>query len=185
MEGIELFAAIITLAGVAFTAKAKIIGWPLGIIGAALYVIIFFNHVLFAETILQALYVCIGIYGWWRWIKFKETGETHVFRISKKTVFFSIGSWLISSVLIGSFLNAYSSSDVPFIDASLAVAGIIITWQMAQRFLENWLFWIITDLVSCALFIHKHLYATAVLYFILAIIAIYGYFEWKRKLEEA
>jgi len=185
MNTLELVASLIALAGVYFTVREKVVGWPLGIIGAALYVILFYQSLLYAESLLQALYVIVGIYGWIKWSAHRETGEILISRMPFKTKSISVIVWLCFSIASGFILDRFSPTDVPYPDAALAVAGVIITWQMANKYIENWLNWIVADLLSAALFFYKHLYFASGLYVILAALAVYGYLKWKKDLQTA
>jgi nicotinamide mononucleotide transporter len=71
---------------------------------------------------------------------------------------------------------------VPYLDASLAAAGLVITLLMAKRFVENWLAWIVVDLASAALYFDRGLHITAVVYLFFTATAVYGFFHWKREL---
>lgn len=183
MDRTELAAAVITLAGVFFTARARIIGWVFGIAGSALYVLVCYNYQLYAETVLQLFYVVMGFYGWWKWMqKGDERIALSISRMPVRVAVFSALVILAGTLITGRLLDMYSDTDVPYPDAAMGMAGLVITWQMARKYLQNWLWWIVADVLNSFLFVYKTLYATAVLYIILAILAAYGYIKWKKEL---
>ncbi len=184
MNQIELFAAVIALLGVLLTARSSIIGWPLGIIGAALYSYIFIDSLLFAEGVLQSLYVVFGFYGWFTWNKSSPKKQFEViYQIDAQILILSFGFWTFFSVACGWFLSKYSSSEVPYIDSTLAIGGLLTTYLMAKKYLHNWMFWIVIDVASAILFYQRGLYATSVLYLAFTALAIHGYFHWKNEAE--
>jgi len=79
-------------------------------------------------------------------------------------------------------LSRFTNSDVPVGDAFTTAGGIIGTWMLARKKLENWLVWIIVDAVAAALYFYKGLYPTVILYIIFAVIALFGYLRWKKDL---
>jgi nicotinamide mononucleotide transporter len=183
MSQIEIIAAIIALLGVLLTARSSIVGWPLGIIGAGLYSYIFIYSALYAEGVLQSLYVIFGIYGWWSWHKTANSKKLAVIKhMGSRSLILSFLGWFLASFLCGWLLDNYSQSEVPYIDSVLAVGGLLTTYLMAKKYLQNWLFWIAIDLASAVLFFQRELIATSVLYLAFTATAIHGYFHWKKEL---
>lgn len=179
----ELSAFLLALLGVILTARGHIAGWAFGILGSALYVPVFFQSRLYAETALQITYVLIGFFGWWNWNRLgKKASNRPVRNIPLNTAFALSILFLLASYLLGLTLVNYSNTDVPFFDASMGVAGLIITWMMARKFIENWYCWVLVDLANSGLFIYKTLHLTALLYIIMAALAVYGAFRWKKDL---
>jgi nicotinamide mononucleotide transporter len=180
---LEILSALIALSGVLFTALGKTIGWPLGIIGAFLYVLIFFENQLYAETVLQGIYVLMGFFGWLNW-RSTLTGKLR-FNVTHQSVYVFIFSVLIigiGTLLTGYLLDKYSDTKVPFIDACLGVSGLVVTWQMAKKQLECWIWWIVVDVASSILFFYKEMIATSLLYLVFAAFAMFGFVKWKKEL---
>jgi nicotinamide mononucleotide transporter len=57
--------------------------------------------------------------------------------------------------------------------------SLLAQWMIAKKKIENWIIWIIADLIYVGMYIYKDLYLTAFLYFIFILLAIKGYFDWK------
>jgi nicotinamide mononucleotide transporter len=92
---------------------------------------------------------------------------------------------LISAALFAGLyflLLLYTDSDVPFTDAFVTALSFVATWMLARKKLENWLVWIVADAVSVGLYLYKELYATAIFYSVLTLVAIAGYFKWKKSI---
>jgi nicotinamide mononucleotide transporter len=182
-HAVEFSAALITLSGVWLTAKKNIFGWLLGITGAILYCFLCYHYRLYAESVLQLCYAVLGFYGWLKW-KMPTYGKSafQIREMELKTFVLSILFWMIGSISVGIILKRFSDTDVPFSDAFMTIAGLILTWQMAHRYIENWIGWIIIDLLNSLLFLYKSLYFTLTLYMLLAGIALNGYLIWKKEL---
>ena len=178
----EMLAAAVALIGVWLTSRKQLHGWTLGFIGSIIYTAIFFVSGLYAESVLQIFYAFMGVYGWLKWKNETSPDETSVKRMPLRTFLISALTTSALSLLAGAFLDRFSDSTVPYLDASLAAAGLVITLLMAQRFVENWLAWIVVDLVSATLYFYRELHITAVVYLFFTAMAVYGYFHWKREL---
>ena len=182
----ELIAFLIALVGVLLTARGHIAGWLFGILGSAMYIPVFFETRLYAESSLQSFYVLMGIYGWWQWLRMgKKSEERPVQQIGKTAIIVLSLLLLVGTGVLGFCLDEYSNTDVPYFDACMGVAGLLITWMMARKYIENWYCWMLVDIVNSGLFIYKHLVLTAFLYIAMALLALYGAKRWKKELHSA
>jgi nicotinamide mononucleotide transporter len=86
-------------------------------------------------------------------------------------------------LLIAFILIRFTDSNVPWLDSFTTALSIVGMWMLARKYVEQWWVWIVVDLVSAGLYIYKDLHFTAVLYFVYAIIAIFGYRKWKGMME--
>jgi nicotinamide mononucleotide transporter len=90
------------------------------------------------------------------------------------------GVSLLLFALIWFILKNYTDSNVPVADSLATSLSIVATWMLARKILEHWLVWIFVDLFSIGLFWYKELYPTVVLFVVYTIMAVVGYFEWKK-----
>ena len=183
---LELFGALTGLIYLYFSYRKLIWLWPFGIITSSLYIFVCFRSGFYADMSLQIYYVAVSIYGWWFWIKGQNPGpeqhaEVPVTRLNLSGWLWSVGISLLLTYLIFLLLNNFTDSTVPLGDAFTTAFSIVATWLLARKILENWLFWIVIDLVSLALYIYKGLYPTSILFLIYTIIALAGYFQWKNE----
>ena len=79
-------------------------------------------------------------------------------------------------------LDNYTDSNVPWGDAFTTAGSIVATWMLARKILEHWLLWIIVDTVAAALYLYKHMYPTFFLYMVFTIIAVVGFYQWKKQM---
>jgi nicotinamide mononucleotide transporter len=93
---------------------------------------------------------------------------------------------LLSMLMFFAFswlLVRFTDTQVPFLDAATTALSIVATWMMAKKKLEHWLIWIVVDTISIGMFILKGLYPTTLLFSVYTILAVYGYFEWKKAIK--
>jgi nicotinamide mononucleotide transporter len=183
---IELLGAILGILYIRFSIRQNIFTWPTGILTSAIYIIVFFKSALYAAMGLQFYYVAISIYGWYYWLKGKNTdnkSQLPVREIDKK-LWIQIG---VISVLIYLsilfILVKFSDSDVPFMDSFTTAFSIVATWMLARKYIETWIIWIFVDFASVGLYIYKSLWPTVILFAVYTIMAFFGYFEWKKELK--
>jgi nicotinamide mononucleotide transporter len=182
---IEIIAALLGIAGVYLTIRQSIWCWPVGLINVVLSLVVFFNSKLYADVVLQVFYLVMTLYGWWFWIYGgKKKFEVPVRRMSLVELVVILPLGLIFSVAVGFAFARYTDAAYPYWDSMLMVWGIIATWAMAKKIIEHWVMWIIIDLNCTALYFCKNLYAFSPLYFIFTVLAIFGYFTWKKELDQ-
>jgi nicotinamide mononucleotide transporter len=78
-------------------------------------------------------------------------------------------------------LVRFTDSPVPWLDAFTTSLGIVATWMIARKILENWIVWIIADIVCIGLFYYRGLYPSILLFLVYTFLAVFGYFEWKNE----
>lgn len=182
---LEAFATVFGLLSVWFSMRENILVFPTGIINTAIYVYILFYAGLFGDMSINAYYFAMSIYGWWKWTQ--KTDENHyipIRRSTKKEKIYSLGLMLVSYVLLAYILKNYTSSTVPYIDAFTTALFFVGMWLMAKKVIDNWIYWIIADLITIPLYIYKGLTITAFQYLIFTILAIAGYYTWKKQINK-
>ena len=181
---IEWIAVITGLLSVWCSMKENILVYPFGIVSVLIYVYLAFNYKLYADMGVNSYYFVMSVYGWYHW---KDTGGK---RDQIPVTINDKHEWLITAgLLIGSFgilvfvLMTFTDSDVPIWDATTTCFAITGMWLMARKKLENWIAWIITDIISIPLYFYKGLVLTSVQFFLFTILAFAGYLAWRKSLE--
>ena len=166
--------------------KENVLNWPISILSVLAYIYIFYTAKLYGDTVLQFYFLFTAFYGWYYW----SYGKLKTLKSERPIVKVSHTEWLLLltilillSGFVGWLLDEYTDTDVPYIDGFCTITSFIAQYLMTRKKLENWLVWIFVDAIYIPLYIHKHLYATALLYFLFLFIALKGYLDWKRKLE--
>jgi nicotinamide mononucleotide transporter len=181
---IEIIAVITGLLYIFYTIREKNLLWLFGIISSALYVGIFFKSQIYAYALLYVYYVIIGFYGWYNWGK---QGTESTLKI-RKTPFRYLLRFIVATVIlvipIYFVLDKFTDSDMALADAVLSSGGIVATWMLTQKYLEQWILWIVIDLISCGAMIYKQLYPSAFLFLFYALLALIGYLKWKKEIRQ-
>jgi nicotinamide mononucleotide transporter len=183
---LEAIAVLFGIASVFFSRAENILVYPAGLINTILYTWFCFSWWnLYAEGSLNFYYTIMSIYGWWAWSK---QGKKKVLSMS----FSSQKDWLISliffSVCFGVLyfiLSSYTDSTVPLADSFASATAYTGMWLMTRKKIENWLWWIATNLASIPLYFYKGAVFTSVQYIVFLILAIMGYIAWKKKMQYA
>jgi nicotinamide mononucleotide transporter len=183
---LELSGAALGLIYIYLSIRQKIWTWPFGIATSVLYAFVFYASRFYAGMGLQIYYVAMSVYGWYFWLRGKravESKELPVSKISAKQTGWSIVLFLISFISIYFFLSLQTDSPVPLMDALTTSLSIVATWMLAGKILENWLIWIIANLLSVGLYMFQNLWPTVILFTTYEVLAIVGYFQWKKSMQ--
>ncbi len=181
---IEITAAILGLMFLYLEIIENKLMWFVGLLTSALYIFVFFIAKLYADMSLQFYYVVISIYGWIKWTQNKnkqsQANELKIKYLDKKTALILLLNTAVIYILIAYILVNFTNGSVPYFDAFTTALGIVATWMLAQKIIEQWLVWVVANAVSTALYIYKGLYPTSVLFLVYTVLAILGYYQWKK-----
>lgn len=184
---IEILGSIFGLLYILLSIKQNIWCWPVGFITSALYIYVFFVTRFYADMGLQVYYLIVSVYGWYHWMFGGRSKKQDNLGISKIDLKSGAILFLINVVLflvIAYVLINFTDSDIPYWDAFTTAASFVATWMLAQKKIEHWIVWIVVDAVSMGLYIYKGLYPTVILFAVYTLLAILGYFEWKKELKK-
>jgi len=191
MNWIEMFAALLGIISVWYARKENILVFPFGIANVLIYIYICFTARLYANAGINAVYLISNIYGWYMWARTDENNES--LQITRNTSKQNVWSWVsVAIVYVAAFFVLreanktdpdYLHSYLPYIDSINTSFFLVATILMAVKKAENWVFWIIGDLVSIPIFISQGLYFTGIQYTVFLVLAILGWIEWKKKVE--
>lgn len=183
-EWLQWLAVALAVTEVLLARVNNVMLYPAGLGATALSVYILFNAGLYAECLLNMYYVVMSIYGWWLWIKKKH-------RPALPVTFTTRGEWklvimmtALLFVLLAFLLQIFTDSDVPYADAWVTATAWTGMWLLARRKVENWLMLNISNAFAIPLLVHKDLPLYALLTLFLFIVAINGYFKWRRIAQE-
>lgn len=184
----EVTAAGLGLFSIYFQIKQKPLYWPVSIVMVTMYIFVYYNARFYADMSLQFYYLFVGFYGWYYWVFGNKSKNNSgkitppVTSLNFKQIILAVCVAIVLFFVILHILIKYTNSDVPVGDAFTTALSFAATWLLAKKILENWIFWIVVDVISTGLYLYKELYATAVLFFVLTILAIVGYIKWKKSM---
>ena len=183
---LDLLTTVLGLLYVWLEYRASIALWLVGIVMPALDVYLFWIHGLYGDAGMAMYYTVAALYGLCIW-KFKKTKKLKldlpIIHVPKRkylpmTITFFLAWGLIYYVLI-----TWTNSTVPVLDAFTNALSFVGLWALARKYLEQWLFWIVVDVVCCYLYITKGIPFKAGLYGLYVVIAVMGYFNWKKMMK--
>lgn len=187
----EFIAVVFGLLSVWFAKKENILVYPTGIISVLIYVYICFGIKLYADAGINLFYFGMSVYGWYKWTKKSEKPALQITASSTRDWLISILMFVFSGAVILLLLTYFKAGDteywstrVPYIDTFTTAIFIVGMWLMAYKKIENWIFWIIGDVISIPLYAYKGLIFTSFQFFGFLVLAIMGYLAWRKKLLE-
>ena len=189
---LEIIAVVFGLLSVWFAKNANILVFPSGIISTCIYIYICFFAQLYADMGINLFYAGMSLYGWFIWTRTGVNKKVRpVSRNTKKEQWAGIAGvfvffWVILGLLWIFKQNdpEYINSYIPYIDAFTTSIFFVGMWFMARKKIENWIYWIVGDIISVPLYFHKGLVFTSFQFFVFLILAVMGYIQWKRMIAD-
>lgn len=180
---LEATAVLFGLLSVWYSKQEKILVYPTGIISVIIYVYITFQYKLYADMGINAYYFVMSVYGWYHWTDTKsDRGQIPITKNNQRENLIALALMVVSFIIIRFTLN-FTDSDVPNLDSLTTATAITGMWLMARKKIENWIAWIVTDSIAVPLYLYKGLPLTSFQFLLFTILATWGYFSWKDKLE--
>ena len=198
---LEIVAAFFGLLSVFFSVKRNIWVYPTGIISTTIYVYILFNFGLLGDMLINVYYSIMSIYGWISWNKNTDNQIISVDFAKKKDWLVGLNLFVMSFVAVcGVYYfkpfidNHFSMNGISFgfqqldwanwLDIFTTSLFLIGMWFMAKRKVENWLFWIVGDLICIPMMLYKGLGITSLQYLVFTTMAVMGYLEWLKQVRK-
>ena len=182
--------------------KENILMWITGAIMPVVYTVVLYRAGLYADCGMEFYYFLAAVYGFWMWGRrravdvssfsggSRQGGEDKVFGLAISHIPVSVVYVLVPITFglwfaLWAFLNFCTDSNVPVLDAFTTSLSIIGLWMLSRKYIEQWWVWLVVDAVSSSLYIYKGIYARAFLYAVYTVIAVYGYYAWRRRMMKA
>lgn len=203
-DALEIIGTLVGLVYLWLEYKASVYLWIAGIIMPAIYLVVYYEAGLYADFGINVYYLVVSVYGWmmWRYGNFIRHRLLHqadaspdsaasaterevvlpITHVPTRTLLPLAAVFALTFVGIAWILISFTDSNVPWLDSFTTAMSIVGMWMLAQKYVEQWWAWILVDVVSCGLYIYKGLEFTAALYGLYAVIAVFGYFKWKREM---
>ena len=179
---LEIAAVVLGLAMVGCNIQEVHWGWPLAAGSSVLYFLLFWRSRLYGDAGLQVFFAVVAMWGWYQWLRgvSADGSRLKVTRLSTRgliaTVMASAVLWPVTAL----FLTKFTDTDVPWWDGFPTAVSVVGQFLLGRKYLENWLVWILVNVVSVGLFAYKGLWLTVGLYVVFIVLSIVGWREWKR-----
>jgi len=184
---LDITTTLLGLAYILLEYKASIWMWAVGAVMQILGIVLYYQKGIYADCGMEFYYLAMTAYGYWKWktkaLPQRGSGEGAITHIPSRLAF----CWGIIFIslwgIIWWLLSTFTDSTVPIADAFTTSLSLVGIWALAHKYLEQWFVWIAVDIVTCVLYFHKDIPFKASLYGLYVIIAIFGYFRWRRMMK--
>lgn len=180
---IEWISVICGLLYVILIAKKQISGWFFGIIGSITTIYLCYIANYYLEMFLSGFYVIMGVWGWISWNKNSSKKEVNIIRWPINYHLINIVISGILTLAVGYWFESNTNQSRPYLDAFTTIFSLTATFMVTKRVLENWIYWIVIDLVSIQLYASKDYFMLASLMALYSILAVLGYINWHKDLK--
>lgn len=184
---LEITAVVFGLLSVWYSKNNNILVFPTGMISTAIFIYLLFKWVLLGDMLINAYYFIMSIYGWFIWTRKENNIVTPITRVNsheKKIGLIIFISSLVFVYLVYVYFEKWGTI-TSYIDNLTTAVFFVGMWLMAKRKIENWIFWIVADIISIPLYFYKGFTFTSLQYLIFTFIAIAGYYSWKNILNKS
>lgn len=191
-NGVDTYLIVLELLGVVFgflsvwySKQENILVYPTGIISTAIFVYILWVFGLLGDMLINVYYFSMSIYGWYYWTRKDDNNqEVPVTQTTKKEHLWCVVIFLLTIlfIVVVYVVNDKFNHWTAYVDTLTTAIFFVGMWLMAKKKLENWVYWIVGDIISVPLYFYKGLIFTSFQYLLFTIIAIYGYQAWKKSL---
>ncbi|WP_375584669.1 nicotinamide riboside transporter PnuC [Cyclobacterium xiamenense] len=179
MSWLEATAVFFGLASVYYSMRENIRVFPTGIISTLIYVWICLKVGLYADMGINAYYFSMSIFGWYVWTHPRPGKKAvPVTWMQGREVLEALALFVVAYTLLYILLRFYTDSDVPYWDSFTTATAFVGMWLMARKKVENWIAWILTDLVSVPLYFYKGLILTSFQFLVFTVLAVLGLIAW-------
>ena len=210
LSWIEAVGTVAGLLCIWLASLERIVNYFFGLVNVTLFAIIFFQIQLYASLLLQLFFFAANIYGWYAWSRqtTQHEAELQIRWLPKPK---AIG-WLAACVVAIGLMTVYidpvfafltrvavnvmqffglnvtqpmlQPDAFPFWDSCMMVLSIVAMVLMTRKYVENWLLWVIINVISVVIFALQGVYAMSLEYLILTFIALNGSRMWMNSARE-
>ena len=187
LHWLDILTTILGLIYIWLEYRAHIALWVVGIVMPALDIILYWQHGLYGEAGMACYYTLAAVYGLFVW-KFKKSRKKHeplsISYMPRRQYLPTVAFFFVAWVVIYYILIRWTDSTVPVLDSFTNAMSFVGLWALSRKYVEQWLFWIVVDVVCTVLYVQKGIPFKALLYGLYVVIAIAGYYKWKSVAKE-
>lgn len=184
MIWLELTGTLVGLIYLWLEYRASVWLWAANIVMPLIYIFVYYESGFYADMGINVYYLVASLYGWIMWRRGRGNGkELPISHTPHKSVLPFSAIFSVLWVLIWLVLTRFTDSTVPVGDAFTTALSVVALYMLAQKYVEQWLVWIVVDVVCAALYIYKGLYPTAILYLLYSVVAWFGYRRWLKMMK--
>ena len=177
---LEIAANVMATAAIVLAGRNSVHTWWTGMVGCALFGVLFFDSRLYADVLLQLFFIGSSALGWWYWLRGQDGQALPIAPPDYRSLALPTVGALLVAAAYASLLLHFTDAYAPFIDSAVLMLSVLAQLLMMKRRIENWPFWLLVNTLAVPLYASRGLYLTAVLYGFYWLHAIYAWRQWKR-----
>jgi nicotinamide mononucleotide transporter len=178
---LELISFLLAVITVALNIRQTHWAWLFSIVSSATYGLVFFDARLYGDAGLQLVFITVSVWGWYQWLygsaQHDALPATWLDGAGQRN---AVIGWLAGFAVLALFLHAATNTDVPVTDGFLTAGSLVGQLLLSRKKIENWIVWIVVDLLYVGLYVYKGLVLTAILYAVFVVMAAMGLRAWMR-----
>jgi nicotinamide mononucleotide transporter len=183
-NALEILSFVLSVVTVLLNIRQTHWAWLFAIVSSAMYGVVFYQARLYGDMGLQVVFIVVSVWGWYQWLYGGAQHDTlHVSRSSTPGWAWGIACWIAGFVILANFLAHWTNTDVPNIDGFLTAGSLLGQVLLSRKKVENWIVWIVVDILYVGLYVYKGLALTAILYALFVVLAGIGLVAWYRDAE--
>ncbi len=177
---LELAANGLAALAIFLAGRNSVHSWSVGIVGCALYGILFYQTNLYADVALQAFFIGTNIVGFWKWTRGGDDGPLVVSHADFASLLWTVPVGIAATAGYGAMLHFTTNAYAPFADSAVLVFSVIAQVLLMQRRIENWAFWLVVNGMAAPLYATRGLYLTSALYVVYFFYAGLSWHWWRK-----
>ena len=185
----ELIGAASGLLCVWLIIRENIWNWPVGLAYALVSLLVFYKARLYSDLVLHVFYVFMNGYGWYYWLRGagarSSGGRLVVARLRKRSASLLGVATVIGIIAMGWLFDYYTDADLAYWDSTTTVMSFAAMWMAAHKYIENWIVWLVIDVLATGIYIFKGIWPYAVLYGLYIPMAVWGWMAWLRSMSSS
>ena len=161
--------------------KANIWVWVIGAIMPVVHGVLYLRAGIYADAAMQFYYVLAGVYGLCVWMRgSKNPKESAISHTPQRWILPLVLCYMVLHIVLYFLLTEFTDSRVPLLDSMSTALSIVAMWMLSRKLVEQWLVWLVVDMISVGLYFYKGIPLTASLYLLYSALAVVGYMRWRR-----
>ncbi|MBO7188035.1 MAG: nicotinamide mononucleotide transporter [Tidjanibacter sp.] len=184
MIWLELTGTLVGLIYLWLEYRASVWLWAANIVMPLIYIFVYYDSGFYADMGINVYYLVASLYGWIMWRRGRDNGKELPISHTPRREIALMGS-IFAVLMLGIWLILinFTDSTVPLGDTFTTALSVVALYMLAKKYVEQWLVWIVVDVVCAALYIYKGLYPTAILYLLYSVVAWFGYRRWLKMMK--
>lgn len=154
--------------------------WWTGMLGCALFAVLFYQSRLYADVLLQLFFIGSSALGWWYWRRRSSGAELPIAAADFASLALPTAAALLVAAAYAGLLLHFTDAYSPFIDSAVLALSVLAQLLLMKRRIENWAFWLLVNSLAVPLYASRGLYLTALLYACYWVHALFAWWQWRR-----